>query len=45
MFISCGVKKYYRKTFRVIVASTLEQRRKWLGEVKEITAGCFPGKK
>jgi NAD(P)H dehydrogenase (quinone) len=44
MFISCGVKKYYRKTFRVVVASTLEQRRKWLGEVKEITAGCFPGK-
>jgi len=44
LFISCGVKKYYRKTFRVVVASTLEQRKEWLKEVSDITARCFPGK-
>lgn len=42
MFISCGVKKYYRKTYRVIVASTSAQRNKWLEEVKEITNRHFP---
>ena len=44
MFISCGVKSYYRKTFRVVVASTPQQREKWLKEVKETTAGYFPGR-
>jgi NAD(P)H dehydrogenase (quinone) len=44
MLISCGVKKYYRRTFRVVVASTPEKRAEWLEEVREMTAGCFPGK-
>jgi putative NADPH-quinone reductase len=42
MFVSCGAKSYYRKTFGVIITSTLEQREKWLGEVKEITCRHFP---
>jgi NAD(P)H dehydrogenase (quinone) len=45
MFISCGVKKYYRKTYRVIVASALEQREKWLQEVRDTSIACFPGGK
>jgi putative NADPH-quinone reductase len=42
MLISCGVKSYYRKTFGVIVTSTLEQRKEWLKQVAEITAQHFP---
>jgi NAD(P)H dehydrogenase (quinone) len=33
MLISCGVKNYYRKNFRIIITSTLEQRQAWLEEV------------
>ena len=43
MLVPCGAKNYYRKTFGVIIASTLEQRKKWLQEVEEITARHFPG--
>jgi NAD(P)H dehydrogenase (quinone) len=42
MFISCGVKSFYRKTFGVIITSSLEQRTKWLKEVGEITERHFP---
>jgi hypothetical protein len=42
MLVSCGAKNYYRKTFGVIITSTLEQRTKWLSEVAEITAKHFP---
>jgi NAD(P)H dehydrogenase (quinone) len=42
MFISCGAKSYYRKTFSVVIASTLKQRKNWLNEVKEITKRHFP---
>ena len=42
MFISCGVKSFYRKTFGVIITSSLEQRTKWLKEVEEITDTYFP---
>jgi putative NADPH-quinone reductase len=42
MFISCGVKSFFRKTFRVIITSTLEQRIKWLKEAEEITGRYFP---
>jgi NAD(P)H dehydrogenase (quinone) len=42
MFLSCGARSYYRKTFSVIVTSALEQRQKWLKEVKEITNRHFP---
>ena len=42
VFDLCGVKKFHRKMFRVIVDSTMEQRQKWLGEVKEIINKYFP---
>jgi NAD(P)H dehydrogenase (quinone) len=42
MLVSCGVKSYYRKTFGVIITSTLEQRTKWLSKVAEIITEHFP---
>jgi hypothetical protein len=42
MFISCGVKSFYRKTFGVIVTSTMKQRQEWLEEAQEITKKYFP---
>jgi NAD(P)H dehydrogenase (quinone) len=42
MFISCGVKDFYRKNFGVIVTSKEEQRKAWLKEVEDITARYFP---
>jgi NAD(P)H dehydrogenase (quinone) len=42
MLISCGAKDYYRRTFGVIITSSLEQRKQWLNEVKEITERYFP---
>jgi NAD(P)H dehydrogenase (quinone) len=42
IFGLCGVKKFYRKMFCVIVDSTMEQRQKWLGKVKEIIDRYFP---
>ena len=42
MLISCGVKSYYRKTFGVIVTSTLEQRKEWLKQIEEIIIQQFP---
>jgi putative NADPH-quinone reductase len=42
IFGLCGVKKFYRKMFCVIVDSTMEQRQAWLGEVEEIINLYFP---
>jgi len=42
MFISCGVKSFYRSNFGVIVTSTLKQRQEWLEETREITNNYFP---
>jgi NAD(P)H dehydrogenase (quinone) len=42
IFDLCGVKKFYRKTFRVVVESTEDQRFEWLEEVKEIMERNFP---
>jgi putative NADPH-quinone reductase len=36
IFELCGVKVFYRKMFRTIVTSTLEQRKSWLNEVEWI---------
>lgn len=35
IFNLCGVNKFYRKMFRVVVTSTMEQRQAWLGEVRD----------
>ena len=42
MFISCGVKSFYRKNFGVIVTSTMKQRQEWLEEAQAITKKYFP---
>lgn len=42
IFDFCGVKDFYRKMFRVIADSTIEQRMEWLKEVKEVVLMNFP---
>lgn len=42
VFDLCGVKRFYRKMYRVIVTSTLEQREAWLRDVREIVQRHFP---
>lgn len=44
VFGFCGVKHLQRKMFRIVVSSTLEERRKWLEEVKETLNEYFPEK-
>lgn len=41
IFDLCGVKNFHRRLFGVIVTSTLEQRKKWLDEVREIIERVF----
>ena len=42
VFDLCGVKSFHRKMYRVIVTSTLEQRRAWLQDVQRIVREHFP---
>ena len=42
MLVSCGVRNYYRKNFRVIVTSTQKQRQQWLREAAETVLRYFP---
>ena len=42
IFGLCGVKEFYRKMFRIVVISTLEQRRRWLEEVRTTVARFYP---
>jgi len=42
IFGLCGVSIVHRRTFSVVVTSTLEERQKWLAEVREIVGGQFP---
>ena len=42
MLVSCGVKNFHRRTFGVIITSTLEQRTQWLEEAAAITHRHFP---
>lgn len=41
IFEFCGVPNFYRKMFRVVADSTLEQRQGWLEEVKGIMSKYF----
>lgn len=41
IFDFCGVKKFHRKTFGVVATSTEEQRKHWLGEVKDVVIQYF----
>ncbi len=38
----CGVSNFRRRNFGVMITSTLQQRQKWLDDVREITNEYFP---
>ena len=42
VFGLCGVADVRRKTYSVVVTSTLEERRSWLADVREIVGRIFP---
>jgi putative NADPH-quinone reductase len=42
IFDLCGVKRFYRQTFNVIVTSTPDQRQRWLDEASQLIAQVFP---
>ncbi|MBN1925249.1 MAG: NAD(P)H-dependent oxidoreductase [Prolixibacteraceae bacterium] len=42
IFDLCGVKQFERKTFGIVVTSSLEQRQQWLRETREIIYRQFP---
>ncbi len=42
LFEFCGVQRFFRRVFRVVVTSTPEQRAAWLDEVEEIVGYYFP---
>jgi len=44
IFGLCGVPQSYRKTFEVIVTSSLEKRKAWLREVEKTVKRFFPPK-
>lgn len=43
IFGLCGVNNFHRKNYGVVITSTLEQRKKWLKDVEEITDHYLPG--
>jgi NAD(P)H dehydrogenase (quinone) len=44
IFGLCGVKEFHRKTYSVVVTSSLDQRQAWLEDVRETIVGIFPEK-
>ncbi len=42
LFGLCGVTRFYRRTFGVVVTSTLKERQEWLRLVRETMRGRFP---
>jgi NAD(P)H dehydrogenase (quinone) len=38
----CGIPTFHRRMFGVIVTSSDEERKKWLGEVRDIVSRTFP---
>lgn len=42
IFDLCGVKNVSRRMFRIVVTSTLEERKRWLDEVAEKVDAMFP---
>ena len=45
IFDFCGVENFFRKMFRVVEDSTLEQRKEWLKEVQEVVNQYFAAKR
>ncbi|MBN1531389.1 MAG: NAD(P)H-dependent oxidoreductase [Spirochaetes bacterium] len=41
VFGFCGITRYHRRTFRVMVTSTEKQRGEWLREAEEFAGGFF----
>lgn len=41
IFDLCGIKKFYRRTFNIIITSTADQRKEWLQEVRQIVTKYF----
>jgi putative NADPH-quinone reductase len=41
IFNLCGVEKFYRRTFNIIVTSSEDQRKEWLKEVRQTVAKFF----
>jgi putative NADPH-quinone reductase len=42
VFGLCGVPKFHRRMFNIVVTSTEDQRRAWLAEAAAIIHRCFP---
>jgi NAD(P)H dehydrogenase (quinone) len=42
IFEFCGVERVYRKMFGVVITSTLQDRARWLEEVRTMIAETFP---
>jgi putative NADPH-quinone reductase len=42
IFALCGVKDFYRKTYNVVVTSSVDQRKAWLENVRETINDIFP---
>jgi NAD(P)H dehydrogenase (quinone) len=42
VFGLCGVRNFHRRTFRIIITSTEEQRRQWLDDVQKLVDLVFP---
>ena len=41
VFDLCGVPAFYRKMYRIIVTSTLEERKAWLADVRAVVEEHF----
>ena len=42
VFDLCGVRKFYRKTFGIVVSSTMKERMAWLKETESVIDQYFP---
>lgn len=41
IFDLCGVRSFYRRTFNIVITSSVDQRKQWLKEAKEIVENVF----
>ena len=44
IFDLCGVKKFQRRIFHVVITSSLDQRRAWLSEARQLVSNVFSNK-
>jgi hypothetical protein len=42
IFDLCGVRNFHRRTFSVIITSSVDQRRQWLREAVELVSNVIP---